>query len=103
MSFTRIKWLQSWRLISNVTSDKWFVTFNASKTKFLSNNKFKDPFLPSVMMNATELPENNHFHFFGLSFKTAAMKVGSLCRVWNFLSTESSLYLYKATICPYIE
>ena len=35
--------------------------------------------------------------------KTAAMKVGFLYRARNFLSPESILYLYKATIRPCIE
>ena len=97
--------------------DKWLVTFNPSKTKLLSINRFKDPFLPSVMMNRAELPENSHFCLLGLTFsndfswnnyiesiaKSAAMKVGSLYRAQNFLSPESILYLYKATIRPCIE
>ena len=97
--------------------DKWLVTFNSSKTKLLSINRFKDPFLPSVMMNGAELPENSHFRLLGLTFsndfswnnyiesiaKSAAMKVGSLYRARNFLSPESILYLYKATIRPCIE
>ena len=98
-------------------SDKWLVTFNSSKTKLLSINRFKDPFLPSVMMNGAELPENSHFCLLGLTFsndfswnnyivsiaKTATMKVGSLYRARNFLSPESILYLDKATIRPCIE
>ena len=48
--------------------DKWLVTFNSSKTKLLSINQFKDPFLPSVMMNGAELPENSHFRLLGLTF-----------------------------------
>ena len=92
--------------------DKWLVSFNASKTKFLSMNRFKDPFLPSIVMNGAELPENKHFRLLGLTFsndftwnnyiesidKSAAMKVGSLYRARNFLSPESILYLYKATV-----
>ena len=41
--------------------DKWLVTFNASKTKILPMNRFKDPFLPSIVMNGAEIPENKHF------------------------------------------
>ena len=97
--------------------DKWLVTFNSSKTKLLSINRFKDPFLPSVMMNGAELPENSHFRLLGLTFsndfswnnyiesiaKSTAMKAGSLYRARNFLSPESILYLYKATIRPCIK
>ena len=97
--------------------DKWLVTFNSSKAKLLSINRFKDPFLPSVMMNGTELPENSHFRLLGLTFsndfswnnyiesiaESAAMKVGFLYRAQNFLSPESVLYLYKAIeYCSYI-
>ena len=35
--------------------------------------------------------------------KSAAMKIGSLYRARNFLSSESILYLYKATIRPCLE
>ena len=76
--------------------DKWLVTFNASKTKLLSMNRFKDPFLPSIVMNGAQLPENMHFRLLGLTLSQyAAMKVGSLYRARNFLSPESMLYLYK--------
>ena len=80
-------------------------------------NRFKDPFLPSIVMNGAELPENKHFRLLGLTFsndltwnnyiesiaKSAAMKIGSLYRARNFLSPESILYLYKATIRPCLE
>ena len=38
--------------------DKWLVTFNASKTKLLSINRFRAPFLPFVKMNGSELTES---------------------------------------------
>ena len=96
---------------------EWLVTFNASKTKLLSINRFKNPYLPSVMMNDAELPENSNFRLLGLTFsddftwnayiesiaKSAARKVGSLFRSRNFLSPNSILYLYKATIRPCME
>ena len=97
--------------------EKWLVSFNATKTKLLSINRFKDPFLPPVMMNGVELPENCNFSLLGMTFtddfswntyieliaKSAAMKVGSLFRYRNFLSPDSILYLYKATIRPCME
>ena len=97
--------------------EKWLVSFNASKTKLLSINRFKDPFLPPVMMNGVDLPENSNFRLLGLTFsddftwntyiesiaKSAAMKVGSLFRSRNFLSPDSILYLYKAIIRPCME
>ena len=39
----------------------WLVSFNASKTKLLSINRFKDPYLPSVLMDKVELSENSNF------------------------------------------
>jgi len=97
--------------------EKWLVSFNASKTKLLSINRFKDPFLPPVMMNGVDLPENSNFRLLGLTFsddftwntyiesiaKSAVMTVGSLFRSRNFLSPDSILYLYKASIRPCME
>ena len=97
--------------------EKWLVSFNASKTKLLSINRYHNPYLPSVMMNGVDLPENKHFRLLGLTFsddftwntyiesiaKSAARKVGSLFRSRNFLSPDSILYLYKATIRPCME
>ena len=97
--------------------EKWLVSFNATKTKLLSINRFKDPFLPPVMMNGVKLPENCNFRLLGMTFsndfswntyieliaKSAAMKVGSLFRYRNFLSPDSIMYLYKATIRPCME
>lgn len=96
---------------------KWLVTFNSTKTKLLSVNNFRDPFLPSICMNGTELEENNSFRLLGMTFsgdfswrnyieaiaKSASMKVGSLLRARNYLTPESILYLYKSTIRPCIE
>ena len=35
--------------------------------------------------------------------KTASKKIGALICVVKFLSPEVALYLYKSTICPYME
>ena len=35
--------------------------------------------------------------------KTASKKIGALIRSMKFLSPEVALYLYKSTICPYME
>lgn len=59
-------------------------------------------------------PGSPYFKLLGLTFtdnmkwnkyiaKSAAKKVGSLYRVRKLLTLESILYLYKATICPYID
>ena len=96
---------------------KWLVLFNASKTKLLSISSFRTPFLPSVLMNDSELTESAQIRLLGLTFrnnvswnpyiesiaKSAAMKVGSLFWVRHFLPPESILYIYKATIRPCIE
>ena len=97
--------------------DSWLVSFNATKTKLLSINKFRQPYLPSIAMNRLDIPESPMFRMLGMSFasnfswngyiesiaKTAAMKVGSLYRVKNILSPSSILYLYKSAIRPCIE
>ena len=96
---------------------KWLVTFNASKTKLLSINRFREPVLPSVLMNGSTLTESSHIRLLGLTLsqnftwnsyiesiaKSAAMKVGSFFRVRHFLSPESIIYIYKATIRPCLE
>ena len=77
----------------------------------------KDPFLPPLVTNGVQLPENSSFCLLGLAFsddftwntyietiaKATAMNVGSLFRSCNFISSESILYLYKATIRPCME
>ena len=97
--------------------DRWLVSFNASKTKLLSINKFRDPILPPIAMNGHEVPESSNVRLLGLSLtnnfswngyiesiaKLTAMKVGSLYRVRNFLSPASILYIYKSTIRPCME
>ena len=40
---------------------KWQVTFNSTKTKLLSINHFREPFLPPVSMDGSNLPESNSF------------------------------------------
>ena len=96
---------------------KWLVSFNTSKTKLLSINRFSSPILPSVAMEGTSLPESGSFRLLGMtlssdfswksyiesSAKSAAMKVGSLLRCKGFLTPETILYLYKSTIRPCIE
>ena len=96
---------------------RWLVSINASKTKLISLNLFGTPFLPSVLMNNSELTESMQFRLLGLTFtnifswnpyiestaKFVSMKVGSLFGVRHFLPPESILYIYKAAIRPCIE
>ena len=97
--------------------EKWLVTFNAAKTKLLSVSRSHKAHLPPVSMNDQDLSENDSFRLLGLTFsksltwndyvetiaKSAAQKVGSLYRARAYLTPESILYLYKATIRPCME
>ena len=47
---------------------KWLVSFNASKAKLLSINRFRTPFLPSMLMNDSELTESTQIQLLGLTF-----------------------------------
>ncbi|KAI8510670.1 KAP P-loop domain [Branchiostoma belcheri] len=46
--------------------DNWLVTFNAKKTKLLSINRYREPFLPPISMNGNELLENESLRLLGL-------------------------------------
>ena len=48
--------------------DRWLVTFNATKTKLLSFNRHRDPFLVPVYMNGIELPELTTFRLLSMTF-----------------------------------
>ena len=48
--------------------DRWFVTFNATKTKLLSFNRHRDPLLVPVEMNGIELSEETSFRWLGLAY-----------------------------------
>lgn len=96
---------------------QWLVTFNSSKTKLLSINRYRNPDNISISMSGNTLTESTSFRLLGLTFskdltwneyirsiaKSAAMKVGSLYRARQFLSSECILYLYKALIRPCME
>ena len=78
--------------------ERWLVSFNASKTKLLSINKYKNPNLPPISMLNESLPESSSIRLLGLFLsntfswneyiesiaKFAAKKVGSLYRSRNF-------------------
>ena len=97
--------------------EKWLVTFNAAKTKLLTVSRSHKAPLAPVSMNDEDLSENDSFRLLGLTFsksltwneyveaiaKSAAQKVGSLYRARAYLTPESILYLYKATIRPCME
>ena len=81
---------------------KWLVTFNVSKTRLLSINRFREPVLPSVLINGSALSESSYIRLLGLTLsqnltwnsyiesiaKSVALKVGSFFRVRHFLSPE---------------
>ena len=48
--------------------DRWYVTFNATKTELLSFNRHRDPLLVPVEMHVIELPEETSFRLLGLTF-----------------------------------
>ena len=68
-------------------------------------------------MDGSVLEEKSSFKILELTFsskfdwgsyiisiaKTASKKIGALIRSMTFLSPEVALYLYKSTICPYME
>ena len=107
------------RDLSTVTDwgAQWLVTFNSSKTKLLSVNRYRDPVDIPISMAGRALPESSGFKLLGLNFskdltwneyirsiaKRAAMKVGSLYRARRYLPTECILHLYKSLIRPCIE
>ena len=43
--------------------ERWLVSFNASKTKLLSINKYKNPNLPPISMLNESFPESYLFTF----------------------------------------
>ena len=68
-------------------------------------------------MDGSVLEEKSPFKMLGLTFssklywgsyiisiaKTSIKKIGALIRSMKFISPEVALYLYKSTICPYME
>ena len=68
-------------------------------------------------MDGSVLEEKSHFIMLGLTFsskfdwgsyiisitKTAFEKIGALICSMKLLSLEAALYLYKSTICPFME
>ena len=96
---------------------KWLVDFNAGKTQLVSFDRSKNTAAIDVKMDGSILEEKSSFKMLGLIFsskldwgsyitsiaKTASKKIGSLICSMKFLSPEVALYLYKSTICPYME
>ena len=96
---------------------KWFVDFSAGKTQLVSFDRSNNNGSIDVKMGGSILEEKSSFKTLGLTFsskldwgsytisiaKTASKKIGALICSMKFLCPEVSLYLYKSTICPYME
>ena len=94
---------------------KWVVDFNAGKTKLVLFDWCNNTGSIDMKMNGSVLEEKSSFKMLGLTFsskldwvsyiiaKIASKKIGALIRSMKFLSPEVALYLYKSTICPFME
>ena len=93
------------------------VAFNAWKTQLVLFDRSNNTGAIDVKMDGSVLEEKSSFKMLGLTFssrlywgsyiisiaKSASKKIGALIRSMKFLSPEVALYLYKFTICPYME
>ena len=96
---------------------KWLVDFNAEKTQLVSFDRSNNNDSIDVKMDGSVLEEKSPFKMLGLTFssklywgsyiisiaKTSTKKIGALICSMKFISPEVALYLYKSTICPYME
>ena len=96
---------------------KWLVDFNAEKTQLVLFERSKSTGAIDVKMDGSVLKEKTSFKMLRLTFsskldwgsyivsiaKSASKKIGALICSMKFLSPEVALYLYKSTICPYME
>ena len=97
-------------------SKKWLVDFNAGKTWLVLFDQFNNNG-SIVKMDRCVLEEKSSFKMLGLTFsskldwvsyiisiaKTVSKKIRALIHSMKFLSPEVALYLYKSTICPFME
>ena len=96
---------------------EWLVGFNATKTQLVLFDWSKKNGSIDAKIDRSVLEEISSFKMLGLIFsskldwgsynisiaKTASKKIGALIRSMKFFSPEVALYLYKSTICPYME
>ena len=96
---------------------KWLFDFNVGKTQLVSFDQSNNNGSIDVKMGGSILEEKSCLKMLGLTFsskldwgsyiisiaKTASKKIGALIRSMKFLSPEVALYLYKSTMCPYME
>ena len=97
-------------------SKKWLVDFNAGKTQLVSFDQSNNDGSIDKKMDGSVLEKKSSFEMMGMTFskldwgsyiisiaKTASQKIGALIPSMKFLSPGVALYLYKSTICPYME
>ena len=96
---------------------KWLVDFNAGKTQLVSFDRSNNNGSIDLKMDGSVLEEKSSFKMLRLTFsskldcdsciisiaKTASKKIGALICSIKFLFLAVALYLYKSTICPFIE
>ena len=96
---------------------KWLVDFNAGKYQLVSFDRSNNTFAIDMKMDGSVLEEKSSFKMLVLIFssklgwgsyiisivKTASKNIGALIRSMKFLFPDVALYLYKSTICPWIE
>ena len=97
---------QQLELVSELESDlrdimdwakKWLVDFNAEKTQLVLFDRSNNNGSIDVKMDGSVLEEKSSFKILGYK------KIRALIRSMKFLSPEVALYLYKSTICQYME
>ena len=96
---------------------KWLVDFNDGKYQLVSFDRSNNTFAIDMKMDGSVLEEKSSFKMLVLIFssklgwgsyiisivKTASKNIGALIRSMKFLFPDVALYLYKSTICPWIE
>ena len=70
----------------------WLESFNASKPKLLSTNRFSTHFLPSVLMNDSQLTESTQIRLLGLTFTNTFSWKHKLSQLQNLLQWRLDLY-----------
>ena len=97
--------------------EKWLFDFNTGKTQLVSFDRSNNNGSIDVKMDGSALEEKSSFEMLGLTFsskldwssyifciaKIAFNKIGGSIRCMKFLSPEVAFYLYKYTICRYME
>ena len=96
---------------------KWLIDFIAGKTQLVLFDQSNNTAAIDVKMDGSVLEEKSSFKVLRLTLsckldqssyiisiaKIASKKIGALIRSMKVLSPEVALYLYKSTICPYME